>query len=106
MPSYPTALKSRLNEAVARVESLEREKKNAMAREKMAKTTVKSLLGDLREKNLVNEELKERLEFYSGEMKLARFEIHVHVLKLFMKLLCYYLQGTYSFLLIKFQIFS
>ncbi|KTF94150.1 hypothetical protein cypCar_00023037 [Cyprinus carpio] len=59
------ALKTRLNEALARVERLEREKKNSMAREKRAKTTVKSLLGDLREKNLINEELKEKLEFYS-----------------------------------------
>ncbi|KAF3840394.1 hypothetical protein F7725_019111 [Dissostichus mawsoni] len=56
---------ARLNEALARVESLERERKNAMAREKRAKTTVRSLLGDLREKNLINEELKERLDFYS-----------------------------------------
>ncbi|CAK6959948.1 DNA transposase THAP9 isoform X1 [Scomber scombrus] len=65
LPASPTSLKARLNEALARVESLEREKKNAMAREKRAKTTVKSLLGDLREKNLINEELEERLEFYS-----------------------------------------
>lgn len=64
-PASPTALKTRLNEALARVESLEREKKNSVAREKRAKTTVKSLLGDLREKNLINEELKEKLEFYS-----------------------------------------
>ncbi|CAK6981835.1 hypothetical protein DPX16_18177 [Scomber scombrus] len=48
---------ARLNEALARVESLEQEKKNAMAREKSAKTTGK--------KNLINEELEERLEFYS-----------------------------------------
>ncbi|KAI9545274.1 hypothetical protein NQZ68_037144 [Dissostichus eleginoides] len=58
LPASPTALKARLNEALARVESLERERKNAMAREKRAKTTVRSLLGDLREKNLINEELK------------------------------------------------
>ncbi|KAF3847339.1 hypothetical protein F7725_020367, partial [Dissostichus mawsoni] len=64
LPASPTALKARLNEALARVESLERERKNAMAREKRAKTTVRSLLGDLREKNLINEELKERLDFY------------------------------------------
>ena len=42
-----------------------------MEREKRAKTTVKSLLGDLREKNVINEELKERLEFYSGKMKVS-----------------------------------
>lgn len=65
LPASPAALKTRLNEALARVESLERERKNAVAREQRAKTTVKSLLGDLREKNLINEELKERLEFYS-----------------------------------------
>ncbi|XP_034054845.1 THAP domain-containing protein 6-like [Gymnodraco acuticeps] len=65
LPASPTALKARLNEALARVESLQRERKNAMAREKRAKTTVRSLLGDLREKNLINEELKERLDFYS-----------------------------------------
>ncbi|XP_028438376.1 THAP domain-containing protein 6-like [Perca flavescens] len=65
LPASPTALKTRLNEALARVESLEQDKKNAMAREKRAQTTVKSLLGDLREKNLINEELQEKLEFYS-----------------------------------------
>ncbi|XP_056107740.1 THAP domain-containing protein 6-like [Rhinichthys klamathensis goyatoka] len=64
LPASPAALKTRLNKAFTRVESLEREK-NAMAREKRSKTTVKSILGDLREKNLINEELKEKLEFYS-----------------------------------------
>uniref|UniRef100_A0A667Z4G6 THAP-type domain-containing protein n=1 Tax=Myripristis murdjan TaxID=586833 RepID=A0A667Z4G6_9TELE len=62
LPASPNALKARLNEALERVESLEREKRNAMAREKRAKTSVNSLLGELREKNLINEELKERLE--------------------------------------------
>ncbi|XP_062334125.1 THAP domain-containing protein 2-like [Osmerus eperlanus] len=61
-----TRVKTRLNEALARVESLEREKKNSMAREKRAKTTLKSFLRDLRDKNLINEELKEKLEFYSN----------------------------------------
>uniref|UniRef100_A0A667YSG8 THAP-type domain-containing protein n=1 Tax=Myripristis murdjan TaxID=586833 RepID=A0A667YSG8_9TELE len=70
LPASPNALKARLNEALERVESLEREKRNAMAREKRAKTSVNSLLGELREKNLINEELKERLEFYSDKMKL------------------------------------
>ncbi|XP_036956073.1 uncharacterized protein LOC119020681 [Acanthopagrus latus] len=69
LPATPTALKTRLNEALAGVESLEREKKNAVARGKRAKTTVKSLLGDLREKILINEELKDWLEFYSGHWK-------------------------------------
>ncbi|CAJ1059827.1 THAP domain-containing protein 6-like [Xyrichtys novacula] len=62
MPSSPTALKARLTGALERVDKLEREKKNAKAREKRAKTTVKSLLSQLCEKNLINEELKDRLE--------------------------------------------
>ena len=40
---------------------MEREKKNAMAREKRPQTTEKKLLGDLRKNHLFNEELKERL---------------------------------------------
>lgn len=70
MASSPNALKARLTEALERVQILEREKKNAKAREKRAKTTVRSLLAQLSEKNLINEELKDRLEFYSGKMKL------------------------------------
>lgn len=70
MPASSASLKARLNEALARVESLEREK-NAMAREKRAKTTVTSLLGDLKEKNIINEELKEWLQFYPVKVKLA-----------------------------------
>ncbi|XP_049929732.1 THAP domain-containing protein 6-like [Epinephelus moara] len=66
LPASPTALKARLSEALARVESLEREKRNSMIRERRAKKNVDALLEDLREKNLINEELKDRLEFYSG----------------------------------------
>ncbi|XP_072770566.1 THAP domain-containing protein 6-like [Nerophis lumbriciformis] len=67
-PASPTALKAKVNEHLARVESLEQEKKNAMSREKRAKTTVKGLLGDLRDKNLINEELSEKLAFYSDSL--------------------------------------
>ncbi|XP_060761169.1 THAP domain-containing protein 6 [Neoarius graeffei] len=66
LPASTPALKTKFNEALARVESLEQERKNAISREKRAKMTVKSLLGDLREKNLINEELSEKLSFYSG----------------------------------------
>lgn len=69
MPASPTAVKAKINQHLARLESLEREKKNTMSREKRAKTTVKALLGDLREKNLINEELSEKLAFYSGKTK-------------------------------------
>ncbi|KAM4530342.1 THAP domain-containing protein 6-like [Odontesthes bonariensis] len=65
LPASLTALKTRLNEALERVEILEREKKNAISREKRAKMTVKSVLGELREKNLINEELSEKLSFHS-----------------------------------------
>ncbi len=51
MPNSPTRLKARLSEALARVESLEREKLNA--KETESKETVKSLLEDLKENNLV-----------------------------------------------------
>ncbi|XP_035238755.1 THAP domain-containing protein 6-like [Anguilla anguilla] len=65
LPASPTGLKARLSEALARVESLEREMRNAKDRERRAKNTVHGLLEDLRGKNLINEELKERLNFYS-----------------------------------------
>ncbi|KAK0132535.1 THAP domain-containing protein 6 [Merluccius polli] len=65
LPASPTVLKARLSEALARVESLEREKRNSMLRERRAKKNVCTLLEDLREKNLINEELKDRLDFYS-----------------------------------------
>uniref|UniRef100_A0A672YJQ0 THAP-type domain-containing protein n=1 Tax=Sphaeramia orbicularis TaxID=375764 RepID=A0A672YJQ0_9TELE len=66
LPASPTALKARLIEALARVESLEQEKRNSVIHERRAKKTVHALLEDLRQKNLLNEELKERLECYSG----------------------------------------
>ncbi|CAL8234633.1 unnamed protein product [Boreogadus saida] len=65
LPASPTAVKAKINQHLTRLESLEREKKNTISREKRAKTTVKALLGDLREKNLINEELSEKLAFYS-----------------------------------------
>ncbi|CAL8390974.1 unnamed protein product [Arctogadus glacialis] len=58
LPASPTAVKAKVNEHLARVESLEREPQ-------WAKTTVKDLLGDLRENNLINEELSDTLAFYS-----------------------------------------
>ncbi|XP_042564097.1 THAP domain-containing protein 6-like [Clupea harengus] len=70
MPASPTGLKTRLSEALARVESLERDRRNTKVRERRAKKTVHGLLEDLRGKNLINEELKERLDFYSGKIKL------------------------------------
>ncbi|KAM7399232.1 hypothetical protein PAMP_018518 [Pampus punctatissimus] len=66
----------RLSEALARVESLKREMRNAKDREQRA---VHDLLEDLREKNLVNQELKERLNFYSDfEKAVLRCVLYQH----------------------------
>ncbi|CAL8405392.1 unnamed protein product [Arctogadus glacialis] len=54
LPASPTAVKAKINQHLARLESLEREKKNTMSREKRAKATIKALLGDLREKKPIN----------------------------------------------------
>ncbi|XP_019744157.1 THAP domain-containing protein 6 isoform X1 [Hippocampus comes] len=66
LPSSPAGLKARLTEALARVEGLERELRNVKDRERRAKNTVFGLLEDLRGKNLINEELREKLDSYSG----------------------------------------
>lgn len=70
MLASPTVLKARLSETLARVESLECEKRNRMLRERMAKKNVHALLEDLREKNLMNEELKDRRKCYSGKTEI------------------------------------
>ena len=65
LPASTTVLKARLSEALARVE-----KRNSTLRERRAKRNVHALLQDLREKNLRYEELKDRLECYSGKMEI------------------------------------
>ncbi|CAN9505323.1 unnamed protein product [Ophioblennius macclurei] len=65
LPNSPTLLKARLTEALARVESLERERQSAKARERKAYRTVQSLLDDLRKKQLINTELTQKLDHYS-----------------------------------------
>ncbi|XP_030250826.1 THAP domain-containing protein 6-like isoform X2 [Sparus aurata] len=54
LPTSPDDLRARLDEALARVESLEREKRNAQDRERRAKSTLRGLLDDLRGNNLVD----------------------------------------------------
>nr|XP_033505933.1 THAP domain-containing protein 6-like [Epinephelus lanceolatus] len=70
LPSSPDDLRARLSDALARVESLEREKRNAKDRERRAKNTVCSLLENLRGKKHINQELKNKLDSYSGKMKI------------------------------------
>lgn len=65
----PIDLKARLSEALDRVESLEREKRNAKDRERRTKKVVRALLEDLRQKNLMNEELKSQLAAKKKETK-------------------------------------
>ncbi|XP_072239658.1 THAP domain-containing protein 6-like [Leuresthes tenuis] len=57
LPSSYDDLRARLRETLARMESLERERR--------AKNTVSGLLQDLRVKKLINEKLKEQLDIYS-----------------------------------------
>ncbi|XP_057695834.1 THAP domain-containing protein 6-like isoform X2 [Corythoichthys intestinalis] len=59
-------LRRRLDEALDRIDSLERESRNAKVRESRSKETVRCLIDELREKKLINEELKDRLDLYSG----------------------------------------
>ncbi|XP_060931803.1 THAP domain-containing protein 2-like [Limanda limanda] len=64
-PASPKAIKAKLEEASARVRKLQREKTNAFRRENRAKNNMQALLEKLKEKNLINEELKDKLECYS-----------------------------------------
>ncbi|KAM4634384.1 THAP domain-containing protein 6-like isoform 2-T4 [Polymixia lowei] len=65
LPACPEAIKARLQEASARVRTLQREKSSVLARERRAKNNMRALLEELQEKNLINEELKDKLECYS-----------------------------------------
>ncbi|KAM9717770.1 THAP domain-containing protein 6 isoform 1-T2 [Menidia menidia] len=67
LPSSHEDLKARLREALARVESLERERRNAKDRERRAKSIVSGLLQDLRVKEQINEELKEQLDIFAED---------------------------------------
>ena len=67
LPSCRKALKAKLDAALATVRKLRREKSNALARERRAKKNMHALLDELKERNLINEELKEKLECYSGK---------------------------------------
>ncbi|XP_061784682.1 THAP domain-containing protein 6 isoform X4 [Nerophis lumbriciformis] len=66
LPASPADVKTRLTEALVRVESLEHELRNVKDRERRSKNTVFCLLKDMRGKNLINEDLKEKLHSYSG----------------------------------------
>ncbi|RXN16700.1 THAP domain-containing 6-like isoform X1 [Labeo rohita] len=65
LPASPKAIKAKFEQASVRLRKLQREKSNALRREKRAKNNMQALLEELKEKNLINEELKDRLECYS-----------------------------------------
>ncbi|XP_077578049.1 THAP domain-containing protein 6-like isoform X2 [Stigmatopora nigra] len=59
-------LRKRLDEALDRIECIERESRKAKVRESMSNETMRRLIDELKEKKLINEELKDRLDLYSG----------------------------------------
>ncbi|KAK0145095.1 DNA transposase THAP9 [Merluccius polli] len=61
----PEKTKKNLTECQDQVEKLRRELRNARDREKRQKKTVQCLLDDLTNKNMLSEELQQKLDFYS-----------------------------------------
>ncbi|XP_053093573.1 THAP domain-containing protein 6 isoform X2 [Pangasianodon hypophthalmus] len=62
----PNRVKDRLAQALANMERLQRQLRNAKDRERRCKTTLKSALDDLKERNLLTDELHQRLDLYSS----------------------------------------
>jgi len=52
LPASLSGLKAKLNDALARVESLERDKRNLKDKERRAKNTVRRLLEELKRKKV------------------------------------------------------
>lgn len=57
-----------------RVEKLDKKNKNSAARERRAKAKIKDIMTELKEKNLLHEELEQRLQGYKGK---STHESHV-----------------------------
>jgi hypothetical protein len=53
------------------VRKLQREKINGIRRENRAKNNMQAVMEELKEKNLINEELKDELECHSGKIKIS-----------------------------------
>lgn len=69
LPACPNAVKAKLDAAYAKVRQLEREKINALTRERRAKKTVEALLEELEAKNQVIDELQDKLDRYAGKIR-------------------------------------
>lgn len=65
LPASPKAIKAKLDAAYAKVRQLEREKLNALIRERRAKKTLEAVLEELEAKNQVIDELQDKLDRYS-----------------------------------------
>ncbi|XP_036956435.1 THAP domain-containing protein 2-like isoform X3 [Acanthopagrus latus] len=61
----PVQVKKKLSEAQKRIEELQRDLRNAKDRERRLKKTVKSLVKELKHKNMLTKELQEELDLYS-----------------------------------------
>nr|XP_020443080.1 THAP domain-containing protein 2-like isoform X2 [Monopterus albus] len=61
----PVKVKKKLTEAQEMVEELQRDLRNAKDRERRHKRTMKSLIEDLKRRNMLTEELQQKLDFYS-----------------------------------------
>ncbi|KAK2862075.1 hypothetical protein Q5P01_001608 [Channa striata] len=62
----PVKVKKKLTEAQERLEELQRDLRNAKDRERRHKKTVETLLEDLKQRNLLTEELQQKLDLFSG----------------------------------------
>ncbi|KAL2100680.1 hypothetical protein ACEWY4_002441 [Coilia grayii] len=61
----PVTTKKKLKEYQDQIEKLRRELRNAKDRERRQRKTVRCLLQELKEKNMLTEELQQKLDFYS-----------------------------------------
>lgn len=74
--------KQKVSESQDQVERLSQDLRNARNRKKRQKMTVRYLLEDLKEKNMLSEQLKQKLDFYSGwliQVLLSSSSIHSSV---------------------------
>ena len=95
-----------------RVEKLDKKNKNSAARERRAKAKIKDIMTELKEKNLLHEELEQRLQGYKGKSTHESYVIcidsnkpHVcaHVLKDCVHVFNYVLQIFLNFCLTSLQ---
>ncbi len=70
LPS-PTKIKRRLDIAIEHCDVVDKKLKNARGRENRAKATCRTLSDELRQLNLITDELKLKLESYSGTITIS-----------------------------------